>query len=163
MFVSILTLKYPFHFLEIMRRKLTIALAIIGLLVAVYLTFGHYSPESVICIEADASSCSSVLHGEYSVIFGVPVSILGFMIYAVIIALAYGRSIWLNRLLILAVFGVGYFNGIMLSIRQFCFYCEVSHVLMSVLYLINADKKLNSYLLFVLALILGLSFGVIVT
>ncbi|GFP40908.1 hypothetical protein HKBW3C_00033 [Candidatus Hakubella thermalkaliphila] len=70
-----------------MKSKIIIALAIIGMILAGYLIYLHYSPtEALLC--AENSGCDVVNKSVYSEIWGIPVAILGFLMYLSILVLA---------------------------------------------------------------------------
>lgn len=63
------------------------ALAIIGMVLAGYLVYLHYSPtETLLCTEG--SGCDVVTKSIYSKIWGIPVAALGFLMYLSILVLA---------------------------------------------------------------------------
>lgn len=64
-------------------------LAILGLLTSIYATYLHFSSApSSICNINESFNCDIVNKGDYSEIFGVPVSVIGFFGYIWILALA---------------------------------------------------------------------------
>jgi uncharacterized membrane protein len=62
-------------------------LSVLGLMVCVYLIYLHYKPnEHAFCNINDYFNCDIVNKSEYSVLFGIPVSILGALAYVAIFA-----------------------------------------------------------------------------
>jgi uncharacterized membrane protein len=65
-------------------RTASIAVALVGLGIAVYLTIVHYSGGSPVC--AVAHGCETVQHSRYAKLGGVPVAVLGLGGYLAILA-----------------------------------------------------------------------------
>jgi uncharacterized membrane protein len=61
-----------------------IALALVGLGIAAYLTVVHYAGASPIC--ASSHGCETVQHSRYAELAGIPVAVLGLAGYAAILA-----------------------------------------------------------------------------
>jgi uncharacterized membrane protein len=77
------------------KRLTTIAvLATTALPLTAYLTYAHFKEEaSSFCNFGESFNCDIVNQSEYSELFGIPVSILGFLTYLLIVVLAcYTRS-----------------------------------------------------------------------
>ncbi len=123
-------------------------LALLGLGVSAYLAYEHYG-SPIICI---GQGCAIVDQSVYSEIFGVPMSVLGLLIYVLILGLALGSlkaenplSSWLH----LGVFGLA-LTGVIFSayltylefavIRAFCTWCMVSAVTITVIFILAAVK-----------------------
>src|SRR5262245_48361807 len=68
-------------------RQITIALAVIGLLVSIYMTIYKITSNDAMCI--GSSGCSEVNASRYSEINGIPVALLGVIGYAAILALLF--------------------------------------------------------------------------
>ena len=68
-------------------RQITIALTILGLLVASYMTIYKVTNNESMCI--GSSGCSEVNASRYSEINGIPVAVLGVLGYAAILALLF--------------------------------------------------------------------------
>ena len=110
-----------------------IILAFIGLLDATYLTVSHYSGASLNC--SFTNGCDTVTASEYSVIFGVPVALLGTIFYfiALVLSLLYFDTRKALLLKILAPLATGallfsaYFVYLQLVVIQaICQYCMLS-------------------------------------
>jgi len=63
--------------------------AVGGLLVAGYLTYSHYAPESLYCTVGD---CKTVQNSEYAMLGPIPVAVLGLLMFAALIGLAVVRE-----------------------------------------------------------------------
>lgn len=70
---------------ENMRRAI-IALAVLGVVVAVYLVYIKYNPTSAFCLAA--GGCEAVNTSRYSEIAGIPIALIGALAYLAILALA---------------------------------------------------------------------------
>jgi len=64
-------------------------LAMAGMGVAAYLTYGHYGDQPVMC--AGLSGCDAVEDSEYSTLIDIPVGLLGVLFCAGLLALVLGR------------------------------------------------------------------------
>ncbi len=86
-----------------------LALAVVGLVLAGYLTATAWSGEKAAFCEAGAD-CDIVLHSRWSVLLGLPTSLWGFFVYAVLAAAAFSkrRSRRWKLTVAVSLFGVGY-------------------------------------------------------
>jgi len=126
----------------------TIALlAIGGMAVSSYLAYGNIGDESLFC--ELGHGCDTVKDSEYSAIFGVPVALLGVLMYIAIFATAVA-GVWrpesLRDLSSLGVFGMGLFGTIysayltwleLYRIDAVCMWCTISAVLLTGILLIS--------------------------
>ena len=67
-----------------MTRRLAVAVALIGLAIAAYLTVVHYAGGTPVC--AIAHGCATVQKSSYAELAGVPVALLGLLGYVAILA-----------------------------------------------------------------------------
>lgn len=71
--------------------KIVTGLSFLGMFVAAYLVYQHFKiPGSSFCNVSDYVSCDVVNKSRYSEIFGIPVSILGFLAYVLIFFTSFG-------------------------------------------------------------------------
>jgi uncharacterized membrane protein len=115
-------------------------LALGGLGVSTYLTFAHYvGAVTLACPDTGPINCEKVTTSPQSVIFGVPVAVLGLVFFAAMLLLAVPR-VWRNpnpvlRLtrLGLAVAGVGFAVYLiyteLFSVHAICLWCTSAHIL----------------------------------
>ncbi len=69
--------------------RLRVALALIGLLIASYLTLLHYvASVPLVCAAGSVVDCETVLHSPSSVVLGVPVAAWGLLWFVVALTLA---------------------------------------------------------------------------
>ena len=66
-------------------RAATAVVALVGVGIAGYLTWAHYSGTAVTCVRG--GGCETVQHSSYAEIAGAPVALLGLMSYAAILLL----------------------------------------------------------------------------
>ena len=118
-------------------RLLLIALTLVGLGVASYLTYVHYSGIKVACTAGE--SCTKVQTSQYSKLAGVPVALIGLIGYAAILLslLAPEREETRLATVSLTVVGFGfsaYLTGRELwSIHAICEWCVSSAVILTVM------------------------------
>lgn len=111
-------------------------IAFIGVGVASYLTYVHYSGELVVCT---SSACETVQKSSYSELAGVPVALLGLIGYLAILTtlLLPEREQMRLATLVLAAVGFGfsaYLTGRELfSIHAICEWCVSSAIMMTIL------------------------------
>lgn len=66
----------------------TLVLAVLGLAIAAYLTYEHYSASTTLsCPDTGAINCLKVTTSSYSKIFGIPVALLGLLYFVAAIPL----------------------------------------------------------------------------
>jgi uncharacterized membrane protein len=66
-----------------LARRLMIALAVVGLLIAGYLLISHYMETNVLCVEG--GGCDRVRQSIYSEVLGLPVALFGVLGYSLIL------------------------------------------------------------------------------
>lgn len=110
-------------------------LSALGVMDAGYLTMTHYLGESVVC--NISGSCDVVLTSRYSEFFGVPVSLFGLIMYAIIFVEALKclieRRFAPNKIIFVLSFLGVLFSGYFVSLQAFvlkawCEYCVFSAV-----------------------------------
>ncbi len=125
------------------RLRVTgILLALLGLAVAVYLTYIKWFPATPFCM--GVGDCETVNTSRYSEVYGIPVALLGALAYASILAVLVLEKRW--RLAAewgpVAAFGVA-FAGMLFSayltyielavIHKICPYCVSSAVIITLI------------------------------
>ncbi|HSM24989.1 MAG TPA: vitamin K epoxide reductase family protein [Anaerolineaceae bacterium] len=98
-------------------KKLTIIVAILGFLDAIYLTIIKFTDNKALCLEG-VGDCWSVNNSPYSEWNGIPISIFGALAYLVIILILAFQ----NRFSVLGNFGSIFVLGISLSGFLFSIY-----------------------------------------
>ena len=130
-------------------RQITIALTILGLLVATYMTIYKVTNNESMCI--GSSGCSEVNASRYSEINGIPVAVLGVLGYAAILALLFleQRPGILQQNGTMMFFGVsllGFLFTLYLIyvevalIKAYCPFCLASQAVMIVVFIISVMR-----------------------
>jgi uncharacterized membrane protein len=108
--------------------RLAALAAVAGALISAYLTATHWSDQPVIC--AGLGSCATVQSSDYATVAGVPVALLGLVMYAALAACALLAP--RNPTAALAAFGIalagtlysGYLTWVELGVLQaICLWC----------------------------------------
>jgi len=114
-----------------------LALAVLGLGVATYLTYVHYAGIKPACTAGQ--SCVKVQTSQWSKLDGVPVALIGLIGYVVILATLLARDREETRLATLGVTLIGFGFSAYLTYRELfsihavCEWCALSAVIMTVL------------------------------
>ncbi len=118
-------------------NKIIILAAIFGLLISAYLTYSHYANNNVVCVLGEKSTCNNVLNSKYSsLIFGLPNSLLGGLLFIIFIVLNYlGMknkklnvvNFYLSTFSFLFVLLLAYLTFFV--IKSFCVWCFTSWIL----------------------------------
>jgi uncharacterized membrane protein len=126
-------------------RQLSIAFAILGLLVSIYMTIFKLTDNASMCL--GNGGCSTVNDSIYAEVSGVPVAAIGVLGYAAILALLLldGRLEFLRRNGVMFVFGlalVGFLFTLYLIyvevalIHALCPFCVTSQISMTILFIL---------------------------
>ncbi len=126
-------------------RDASLALALLGLGIAGYLTYIHYAGIRPVCL---ASGCEQVQSSSYAKLAGVPVSVLGLIGYAAILVTS------VLRVESARVAGAGFaLTGLgfsayltyreLFTIKAICQWCVASAVLMALLAVITVIRALR--------------------
>jgi uncharacterized membrane protein len=118
------------------RDSLTLAvaaLAVVGLAIAGYLTYVHYSHIEAVCT---TGGCAKVQASEYSELAGLPVALIGLLGYVSILAsLAIPREAGRTATALVALVGFGYSAYLtyleLYVIDAICQWCVASAVVMT--------------------------------
>jgi uncharacterized membrane protein len=122
-----------------------VLLSLAGLSVSSYLTVAHYSSVvTLACPDSGVINCQKVTTSPQSLIFGVPVAVLGVVFFAAMLLLNSPRAwrqpgvlIRLTRI-VLATFGVGFAVYLIYSelftVHAICLWCTGAHVLAFLLF-----------------------------
>ncbi len=130
-------------------RWSTFALAILGLGVSAYLTYTHYTESALAgCTETSgAINCGKVTTSPQSIVFGIPVAVLGLAFYVFLAAImspyawrSGRREIGVARLVSLVV-GIGFVLYLLYAelfqIGSICLYCTSVHVITFLLFVLT--------------------------
>ncbi|MGH2586541.1 MAG: vitamin K epoxide reductase family protein [Dehalococcoidia bacterium] len=126
-----------------------VALALTGAGIGGYLTLTHWAEEPVIC--GGLGSCATVRSSEYAEVGGVPVALLGLLLYlaiGVLAGVAGGRSWGMLAVFGLALSGVlysGYLTWVELFVLEaICLWCVASAVVIAAIMLLAGAAMLVS-------------------
>jgi uncharacterized membrane protein len=128
-----------------MTRVSAIGVALIGLGIATYLTVVHYAGASPVC--AIAHGCETVQKSHYSMLFGVPVALLGGLTYVGILAtLARDNENARTAGAMLAIVGVGFSAWLtfveVFKLHAICIWCVGSAICMALLAILTVTRLL---------------------
>jgi uncharacterized membrane protein len=129
--------------------QLTIALTVIGLLVAIYMTIYAFTSNDSMCI--GSQDCSVVNASRYSKFYGIPVAVLGVAGYAAILAvlLLEKRIGFLQQNGSLIFFGIslaGFLFTLYLIyveialIKAYCPFCIASQTAMTLIFILSVIR-----------------------
>ncbi len=130
-------------------RWTTFVLALAGLGVSIYLTYAHYTESALAgCTETTGVvNCGKVTTSAQSVVFGIPVAVLGLAFYVFMAAImspwawrARRREVGLLRLASMVV-GIGFVLYLLYAelfdIGSICLYCTSVHVITFLLFVLT--------------------------
>jgi uncharacterized membrane protein len=129
-----------------MIRAAAIAVAVIGLGIATYLTIVHYTGGASVC--AIAHGCETVQKSDYSKLAGIPVAVLGLVGYVGILA-ALIRDDERSREVaaFLSILGFGFSAWLTYTeialIDAICIWCVGSAICMTILAALNVARVLT--------------------
>ena len=118
------------------------AACVVGIAIAVYLTYVHYAHTSPICT---TGGCEKVQKSKYAELGGVPVALLGLITYVVLLGLAFVRGVEAALAgVFVAVVGVA-FSGYLLwaqldpigAICQWCLANDLTIAIVATLYVVR--------------------------
>src|SRR5574340_1319215 len=129
--------------MELKLSRVSVILAILGLLVALYMTVFKLTDNQKMCL--GNGGCSVVNNSVYSEVYGVPVAVVGALGYAAILAVSLlaGRWSFLRRNAALLNFGLcltGFLFTVYLIyveialIHAICPFCLASQAIMTMLF-----------------------------
>ncbi len=128
-------------------RTIAITAAVLGILDSVYLLIIKLSNNKALCIQG-VGDCWSVNTSRYSEVFGIPLSVLGIIAYAVILTLwillprndFFKRNIPIVNFM-LSLIGViysAYLTYLEIAvIKAICPFCVVSAILLVILFIVS--------------------------
>jgi uncharacterized membrane protein len=130
----------------------TLLLSLAGLGVAIYLTITHYDTHiRPLCSDNGAINCEKVTTSPQSVIFGIPVAVLGLAFFVPMLALCLpvawrAAQRWVHwARLALSVTGVGMIvyliSAELFIIKAICLWCSSVHLITFILFVIIATAS----------------------
>jgi uncharacterized membrane protein len=124
-----------------------ICLTLVGLGVASYLTYIHYSGGPILCLRG--GGCETVQHSAYSKLVGVPVALIGLLGYIGIMGSLLAPERETTRLATMTFVVVGFGFSLYLtsrelfSIHAICPWCVSSAVIMTLLTILSVWRFLQ--------------------
>ncbi len=134
------------------RPIAALVVSVLGLGIATYLTYSHYTNPTATQLScplgghSSTIDCAAVLTSSYSKILGLPVALYGavFFLFMIVMNLPQmwrSPSIWVARLRLAgAVVGMGtvlYLVGVeLLAVRHICIWCTSVHILQFALFML---------------------------
>jgi uncharacterized membrane protein len=127
----------------------TLVLSVLGLAVAIYLTVEHYTASaSLACPESAVINCQKVTTSDQSVVFGIPVALLGLIFFVAMVPLCLPAA-WRSRRpelrwgrLGAALVGVGFVFYLvyteLFTLNAICLWCTAVHVITVLLFAVVA-------------------------
>ncbi len=134
--------------------RLSVVLAILGLLVASYLTWSHFSSTNVLC--AEGGGCDTVRQSPFSEIMGIPVAAIGLVGYLAILGVlvlektspalaSYGPLVIFGFSLIGTLYSAYLTYLELFVILAICPYCVASAVIMTLLFILAVFRLLQTF------------------
>jgi uncharacterized membrane protein len=133
-------------------QQITIALAVIGLLVSIYMTIYKVTSNEAMCV--GSSGCSEVNASRYSEVNGIPVAVLGVGGYAAILVLLFleqrsgffednGTMIFFGISLVGFLFTLYLIYVEIALIKAYSPFCLTSKAVMSIIFIISVVRLIR--------------------
>ena len=128
-------------------RRVTAALALVGIAIAGYLTWVHYAGLEAVCV-GGGGGCERVQSSRWAELAGVPVAVLGLGGYVLILAsLALPEELGAQAAAFLSLVGFGVSAWLTYveieKIEAICQWCVASAVIMTALALVSVARVLR--------------------
>jgi uncharacterized membrane protein len=128
-------------------RRATAVLALVGLAIAIYLTWIHYAGLEPVCV-GGGGGCERVQSSRWAELAGIPVAVLGLIGYAGILAsLLLPEELGAQAAAFMALVGCGFSAWLTYveieKIEAICQWCVASAVLMTGLALVSVARVLR--------------------
>jgi len=120
--------------------KVILALSIAGVLISLYLVKNHYDPplQGAFCDLGETLSCSYVNTSIYSVLFGVPVALLGALWFLFLLSMSW-KALHKEELVpimvgwnVLGILFVIYMIIAEFILKAICLLCTITHIIVAV-------------------------------
>ena len=130
-----------------MTRVASIAIAVVGLGIATYLTIVHYAGADPVC--AIAHGCATVQKSDYAKLAGVPVAVLGLLGYVgILVSLLRDTETWRTVTAFLSIVGLGFSAWLTYvevgELNAICIWCVASAICMALLAGLSIVRLLTS-------------------
>ena len=138
----------PFEVQARNRRLVIIVLTVLGIFVAGYLTWSHYSGEPVYC--GGSNSCELVNSSRFAYLGPIPVALIGLTGYLIILVLSLIPPKEDRQWPMLLIFG-GSLIGVLLQwylfgievfvLRAICYWCVTSQTIITLIFLLSFPRR----------------------
>jgi uncharacterized membrane protein len=138
----------PFEVQARNRRLVISVLTVLGIFVAGYLTWSHYSGEPVYC--GGSNSCELVNNSRYAFLGPIPVALIGLTGYVIILVLSLIPPKEDRQWPMLLIFG-GALIGVILQwylfyievavLRAICFWCVTSQTIVTLIFALSFPRR----------------------
>jgi uncharacterized membrane protein len=128
-------------------RLASVAVALAGLGIAVYLTIAHYDGGTTVC--AISHGCETVQHSTYATLAGIPVALLGLLGYVgILVTLARDDEPARTATAFLALLGFGFSAWLtyveVAKLEAICIWCVGSAICMTLLAALSVARLLSA-------------------
>jgi len=132
--------------------RISVALAVLGLLVSIYMTIYKVTSNNSMCL--GSGDCSTVNASKYSEVNGIPVAVIGVLGYASILAVHYfeNRNRFFKQNGTLIIFGMA-LTGFLFTLwllyvevailRALCPFCVTSQTAMTLIFIIAVIRLIR--------------------
>ncbi|MFI5412913.1 MAG: vitamin K epoxide reductase family protein [Candidatus Micrarchaeales archaeon] len=125
------------------QQRVIYSLVALGLIISIYLTIVHFYSNTLVCPSTGLINCESVLTSPYSEILGIPVAILGLVLFVLAIFMLPKKND--TMVFLWSIAGVGavlYSIATQTIIGEICIYClSLDVVILATIYLSNKKQK----------------------
>ena len=138
----------PFEAQARNRRQVISVLTVLGIFVAGYLTWSHFSGEPVYC--GESNSCELVNSSRFAYLGPIPVALIGLIGYLIILMLSLIPPQEDRQWPLLLIFG-GALIGVLLQwylfyievavLRAICYWCVTSQAIITVIFLLAFPRR----------------------
>lgn len=129
--------------------RISIALAVLGVLVSAYMTVYKLTENNSMCL--GSGDCATVNASAYSEVSGIPVAVIGVGGYLtiLILLLTENKNKFLNKNGTMIVFGLALFGFLFtlyliyvetVLIRAYCPFCVTSQITMTILFILSVIR-----------------------
>jgi uncharacterized membrane protein len=138
----------PFDVQARNRRLVIIVLTVLGIFVAGYLTWSHFSGEPVYC--GGSNSCDLVNSSRFAFLGPIPVALLGLTGYVIMLVLSLIPLKEDRQWPMLLIFGGALFGVILqwylfyieiFVLRAICYWCVTSQTLITLIFLLSFPRR----------------------
>jgi uncharacterized membrane protein len=137
-------------------RHVSLVLIAFGLLVSGYLSYAKLTNTATVCSVSERFDCGTVQNSRYSEIAGIPIAVLGFVMYATLgtLTLLQSRVAFLRENGMILIFGIALFAWMYSMylvylqwqvIGVFCQWCLAHEANMTVLFGVTLLRVIQSF------------------